>query len=729
MNLTIFSQDVISVNVLLIGGVLALSLSGLFYILHSRGYIFNDDELSRGSSTASSESINDKSKDGVSTPDSPKENVIDETSPLPTLGKSDDPSLEETPKGKTVELSHDDDDTSSEHSSSSLSSSRTINSDYLKNNDQPSLSGGEIIDEVETVSDYKSALDNSMLLTNKSYSDKDIQTINVETISSSNHTISVEPSLISTLIDMNNKYNDDIDKLRNSINEIYSKKVDDLYDLNLKLIEQNKSMQEKLLSIFNKETKEIGVLTQPNTISKRVSAFPDSKNVSVTALPQTTNVSVNAVPENIDFGVMAVPETKELGVNIVPALPDVIDVGINTEVNTLSRGVSAVQEMSEFGVNTIKSSVLDSKDVGVYAVQETIEVGVLTQSNRDSNFDKGISAKPDTTELGINTFNLQPKTKEVGVDTEDLISNSFYTTPALPENELLSSNVTTPPMTLPSIGNDVLSEKGSQWGSEVLKDLDDLGRISPIEPIKPILSLPKIIIEDVLLSSTKDTASEDPISHLLQSDILQQASLSSSPASSAISVGKSVIIDDVDSVSESFYKTPTKEEYSEMLKMIQSDINNWHLKHTEFSPLKENIIESSSAALKKTPQLSISELESASFYYSKISDLNHRNAILEQLLSEGLLLSVNPPILKDISHPSESSLISCDAVSEALPSTDIAPSQPTVDTTVIAPSQPITVSTAVSPSQPMPPLGAPTLDVVDNVEESNVIETMLDLLN
>lgn len=273
MNKTMFSPDVLSDNVLLLGGILAFSLAGMFYILQYKNYIFNDDELS------TAESLNNEIKDVVETPDSPKANVVDETSPLPSpsaFGKSDDPSLEITPKGKSVELSNDDDETLSEHSStssSSSSSSRTVNSDFFRNNDQPLGVVGESIDYVERVSDYKSALDSSILLNDKTYFDKEIQTMNVDTISSSTQTSSVEPSILKTLIDTINQNDEKLDKLRKEINQIYSKKVDELYGLNLKLIDQNKSMQDRLLSIFNKETKDVGVLTQSNTISKGVLAL------------------------------------------------------------------------------------------------------------------------------------------------------------------------------------------------------------------------------------------------------------------------------------------------------------------------------------------------------------------------------------------------------------------------------------------------------------------------
>jgi|ERR1700730_8592090 len=209
MNLTIFHQDVFSVNMLLIGGVLALSLSGIFYILQSRGYIFNHDELSAPSAGAGNESstANDKSKDGVETPDLPKSNVVDETSPLPTFGKTDDPSLEVTPKGKPVELSNDEDETLSEHSStsstSSSSSSKTIYSNYFKNKDPKSES--DPIDLVETVSDYKSELDSG--------------SNTMSTDSTQEPTItSIFENYIKSMTELNNEHNSKVIELRNEIN-------------------------------------------------------------------------------------------------------------------------------------------------------------------------------------------------------------------------------------------------------------------------------------------------------------------------------------------------------------------------------------------------------------------------------------------------------------------------------------------------------------------------------
>src|ERR1700741_3913799 len=203
MNSILFNQEFLSDNVLLISGtlVLSLSLAGVFYILQSKRYIFNHDATTEGP-----ESVIDESNKGDPTL---KSNVVDETIPLPTSSQSDDPSLEMTPKSKSAELSNNEDETLSEHSehtstsSSSSSSSRTIDSDYFRKIDDKDQN----IDHVDTVSDYKTAIDNGSVLEDKIYSDKDVQTINVDS----------SRKLIDEILDLTNKYNDNLDNLRKDI--------------------------------------------------------------------------------------------------------------------------------------------------------------------------------------------------------------------------------------------------------------------------------------------------------------------------------------------------------------------------------------------------------------------------------------------------------------------------------------------------------------------------------
>jgi hypothetical protein len=238
MNSILFNQEFLSDNVLLISGtlVLSLSLAGVFYILQSRGYIFNHDTTSSTSDSTSGtvegiESVSEDSNKGDSTL---KSNVDNEISPLPTSGQSDDPSLEVTPKSKTVELSNNEDETLSEHSehtstsSSSSSSSKTVQSDYFRKNDDKDQN----IDHVDTVSDYKTAIDNGSVLDDKISSDKDVQNI------SDNSSI----SLVRKILDMTNKYNDKLDKLRSDINSIYVEKYNRLYQKSLELINNNNAL-------------------------------------------------------------------------------------------------------------------------------------------------------------------------------------------------------------------------------------------------------------------------------------------------------------------------------------------------------------------------------------------------------------------------------------------------------------------------------------------------------
>jgi hypothetical protein len=185
--MNVFSQDVFSNNVLLIGvgGVFVISLAGIYYVLQSRGYIFNHDIVSP-------EDIEILPADN--TKDSTKDNVSGgESSSLPTFGSggSEEPSLEMTPKGNITQLKDEEEETPKPRKYKYFEDD--VDSQFSDSTSRSIKSNTSIIDKVESVSEYRTALESGSISDIKVYSEKEVQTIDyndplINTINDNNKT-------------------------------------------------------------------------------------------------------------------------------------------------------------------------------------------------------------------------------------------------------------------------------------------------------------------------------------------------------------------------------------------------------------------------------------------------------------------------------------------------------------------------------------------------------------
>jgi ribosomal protein S8 len=167
----------------------------------------------------------------------------------------------------------------------------------------------------------------------------------------------------------------------------------------------------------------------------------------------------------------------------------------------------------------------------------------------------------------------------------------------------------------------------------------NISPIKAISPIKPISGISPIVNLDEIIQDAKNKK-ESSIGELIK-DNLQN--LAGSPLKS----GHSVISTSQGSVvSESIVNTPTSEDINMFLGPIKDDIVAWVINTNADRSIESDVsVEASTSVISDKSSLmtkiSHLELKSASLTYSSISDMNVRNAILDNLKSQGFIKSVS----------------------------------------------------------------------------------------